>query len=92
MWCESALLAAPTTSPTMLAPRATAASHSSSINTAAPSPSTKPSRSGENGRLLPLLVSAVMLPNEATPMGQAALSLPPVTHASIIPQAMSRAA
>ncbi len=92
MWWASAFDAAPSTSPTMFAPRATADSHSSSMNTAAPSPRTNPSRSGENGVLTPLELSAVMLPNEARPIGPPALSLPPVAHASIMPQAMRRAA
>jgi hypothetical protein len=33
-----------------------------------------------------------MLPNDEVPMVQPALSLPPVTHASSMPHAISRAA
>ena len=66
MWWASALLAAPSTSPRIVAPRAAACSHSSRISTAAPSPITKPSRSTSNGRLTPLVESAVMLPNPAS--------------------------
>ena len=92
MWWASALLAAPNTSPRIVAPRRSATDHSSSISTAAPSPSTNPSRSASNGRLDPDVDSAVMLPKLATPMVQPADSVPPVTTASHIPQEIRRAA
>jgi hypothetical protein len=69
-----------------------AASHSSSTNAAAPSPMTKPSRSASNGRLVPVLDSAVMLPKPASEVGVPACSVPPVTTASASPHAISRAA
>ena len=72
MWWASALLAAPRISPRIVAPRASAASHSSRTNTAAPSPSTKPSRSTSNGLLDPDVDSAVMLPKLTTPTRQPA--------------------
>ncbi len=61
-------------------------------NTAAPSPSTKPSRSTSNGRLEPDVDSAVMLPKLTTPTGHPADSVPPVTTASHMPHAIRRAA
>src|ERR1700694_2790259 len=76
----------------MVAPRASAADHSSRISTPAPSPSTNPSRSTSNGRLEPEVDRAVMLPKLATPMEHPADSAPPVTTASHMPQEMSRAA
>ena len=76
----------------IVAPRPTACSHSSSTSTAAPSPNTNPSRSTSNGRLTPVVDSAVMLRNPASAVIVAADSAPPVMTASQRPQAISRAA
>ena len=70
----------------------TACSHSSRISTAAPSPMTKPSRSTSNGRLTPVVESAVMLAKPASAVIVAADSAPPVATASQRPQAIRRAA
>ena len=92
MWWASALLAAPTISPRIVASRPTACSHSSSTKTAAPSPITKPSRATSKGREMPAVVNAVMLPKPASDVVVAAASVPPVTTASQRPQAINRAA
>src|SRR3954453_5917884 len=92
MWCASAVDAEPSTSPQIRAPRALAASHSSSTSTPAPSAMTKPSRSTSYGREMPLDDSAVMLENPATPVGVIAASEPPVITASQMPSEMRRAA
>ena len=92
MWCASALLAAPTISAMMVAPRAIAKSMRSSTKTAAPSPMMKPSRVASNGLLTNVLDNAVMLLNPARAVMVAALSAPPVNTASQRPHAMSRAA
>ena len=82
MWWASALLAAPNTSPRIVAPRATACSHSSRISTAEPSPITNPSRSTSKGRLTPDVDRAVMLANPASAVTVADDSAPPVATAS----------
>ena len=92
MWWASALLAPPSTSPRIVAPRACAASHSSSTNAAAPSPITNPSRSTSNGRLVPLPDRAVMLLKPAIAVTVPACSVPPETTASAMSHAIKRAA
>ena len=92
MWWASAVEAEPSISPKIVAPRAFAADHSSSTSTAAPSAITNPSRRGSNGRLTPLLESAVMLVKPAIAVGVNGASLPPASTASQIPLLMRRAA
>ena len=82
MWWASAFDAAPSTSARIVAPRASAAFHSSRTSTAAPSLITKPSRSASNGRDTPEFDSAVMLRKPAIPVMVIAASLPPVSAAS----------
>ena len=66
MWWASAVEAEPSTSPRIVAPRASASSQASRTRMAAPSAMTKPSRFASNGRLSPLFERAVMLPKPAT--------------------------
>ena len=92
MWWASAVEAPPRNSPRMVAPRATAASHSSSSSRPQPSEITKPSRSAANGRDVPELDRAVMFWKPANPVGVSVDSAPPATTRSHRPQAMRSAA
>ena len=89
MWWASAVDAAPSTSARIVAPRASATSHSSRMRTAAPSAITKPSRSPAKGRETPRGDMAVMLvkPGHADGTVMAA-SVPPATTTSQRPMAI----
>ena len=81
---------APAASAYTLAPRAFACSSDSSTRTAAPSPSTKPSRPLSHGREAAAgsslrLDSAIMLPKAAIGSGWMAASVPPTTTTSARP-------
>ena len=89
MWYASAVAPYPTSSATILAPRASARSHSSRITAAAPSPITKPSRSLSNGRLAVVgsslrSDSAFMFAKLAIERGVIAASDPPATMTSAL--------
>ena len=92
MWWASAVDAAPMTSARIVAPRASAWSHSSSTRMPAPSPMTKPSRSTSKGREKSVEESAVMLRKPASAMSTMTASAPPATATGQRPVATRRAA
>ena len=67
MWWASAVEAPPSTSPRIVAPRASAIDHSSSTSTPAPSDITKPSRRTSKGREWPVDDRAVMFAEAGHP-------------------------
>src|SRR5262245_19975924 len=76
----------------IVAPRASATSQASRMNTAAPSAITKPSRVAANGSLTPRDDIAVMLVKPARLVGVMAASLPPAAITSQRPLAIHIAA
>ncbi len=92
MWCASAFDADPSTSARIVAPRRSAADHSSRTSTAAPSLMMNPSRSASNGRDTPVDERAVMFPKPASAVSVIDASAPPLSTASQRPLVINRAA
>ena len=80
MWWASAVEAEPSTSPRIVAPRASASSQASRTRMAAPSAMTKPSFARTGG--CPAVRRAVMLPKPATAVGVNGASAPPAMTTS----------
>src|SRR5918999_1280248 len=92
MWYASAVAAYPSSSPSTVAPRASALSAASSSRAPDPSPITKPSRRASNGSDLPVGDRTSIAWNELVPSGVSAASEAAARTASASPDWIVRSA
>src|ERR671917_19500 len=92
MWYASAVAAYPSSSPSTVAPRASALSAASSSRAPDPSPITKPSRRASNGSDLPVGERTSIAWNELVPSGVSAASEAAARTASASPDWIVRSA